>query len=391
MVKNDTLEGLRGLAAMIVLCTHVLSLFYPATQNALCPDCGGQAHHAAEAWIATSPLSLLFNGQFAVCLFFVISGYALSLSYIRSGQAADLRALALRRFPRLGIPVFAAVMLVWVCLEFNLFHHQALQSVTLSGGWLAEQFTLQPDLPDAFRKGFYEVLLLGDRSYNQVLWTLRPEFYGALLLALTLWLGLRWWVVAAVAALVSATLSFYAMCFYLMFMAGAALAGVSHTNAQNHAQRARLSLVAGLAIAACYVRLDPWLATQAWITDWLGLNSIMTRAAFVYVLAAPLTIYGALFWPPAAHGLASQSLVRLGQYSFSIYLLHLPLLCSFTAWLFTRMTPVLPYDAAVVASLMATAPLLWICAALFHWLVDAPARALARKISRFLSEHNRYH
>ncbi len=79
------LDGLRGLAAMQVVFGHYTNVFVPA-------------------WF--SRLGLLVNGDFAVFIFFIMSGFVLTPSFARAPRAVP-RGLA-RRAIRLGIPTAAA-------------------------------------------------------------------------------------------------------------------------------------------------------------------------------------------------------------------------------------------------------------------------------------------
>jgi peptidoglycan/LPS O-acetylase OafA/YrhL len=65
--RLQRLDGLRGIAALIVVFFHYLSAFVPA----LTPD-----QTANPYWVSDTPLAVLFNGPFAVIVFFVLSGFA---------------------------------------------------------------------------------------------------------------------------------------------------------------------------------------------------------------------------------------------------------------------------------------------------------------------------
>ncbi|MES2691064.1 MAG: acyltransferase family protein, partial [Bacteroidota bacterium] len=69
-------DGLRGVAACMVFFSHLLCAFYPATNTGLT----SQVHITgnAELFMRNTPFNVLFNGELAVCIFFVISGYVLS-------------------------------------------------------------------------------------------------------------------------------------------------------------------------------------------------------------------------------------------------------------------------------------------------------------------------
>jgi hypothetical protein len=76
------IDGLRGLAALVVMVSHFLCTFYPAFQTIDAVDV--QTRSGIELFITATPFNFWYNGNFAVCIFFVISGYVLSYSYFQN-------------------------------------------------------------------------------------------------------------------------------------------------------------------------------------------------------------------------------------------------------------------------------------------------------------------
>ncbi|WP_443147193.1 acyltransferase family protein [Paenibacillus sp. KACC 21273] len=79
MQKLKYLDGLRGLAALIVVISHFVVAFYPSLYNGSIDSVHTQK--SLELWISKSPFNLFYNGNFAVCVFFVLSGYVLSYKF----------------------------------------------------------------------------------------------------------------------------------------------------------------------------------------------------------------------------------------------------------------------------------------------------------------------
>src|ERR1043165_7640264 len=95
------LDGLRGVAALSVVALHVLSAipgFDAALEHWPGPD-------STMAALEASPLRLLWAGHAAVILFFVLSGFVLTLQLERSHSGASAYAVyVVRRLSRLYLP-----------------------------------------------------------------------------------------------------------------------------------------------------------------------------------------------------------------------------------------------------------------------------------------------
>ncbi len=88
--KQIYIEAVRGLAALLVVFTHFMMAFYPSAAY----GAKYQAHGEWEKLFIQTPLSILLQGEFAVCLFFVLSGYVLSLPYFGPGSRDNNHLLA---------------------------------------------------------------------------------------------------------------------------------------------------------------------------------------------------------------------------------------------------------------------------------------------------------
>ena len=102
-VKRVTyLDGLRGLACLVVVLDHYLYCYYPSTIT------GDPTiiHNHFELTLARTPLNVIYNGDLAVCVFFVLSGYVLSRPYFSAPDKLGFLSIsALKRYPRLVIPM----------------------------------------------------------------------------------------------------------------------------------------------------------------------------------------------------------------------------------------------------------------------------------------------
>jgi peptidoglycan/LPS O-acetylase OafA/YrhL len=126
--KLAELDGLRGVAAVIVVAWHFAYAFLPERIGIVPP-------FDPEAGIVGSPAFALLDGPGAVMLFFVLSGHVLPLAYFRSGRTeVVLRAVAKRWFRLVGLALIAAVG-SYLLFRFGLYHYREAAAVTQSN-WL---------------------------------------------------------------------------------------------------------------------------------------------------------------------------------------------------------------------------------------------------------------
>lgn len=173
--RLEFLDGIRGVAALIVVFHHALIYFTLGLYS-------GQPQHSKFSWdIALSGKSFLlfFAGNFAVSIFFVLSGFVLSHVFLktRSGPVA----LVAKRYVRLTVPITAASLISWCLCVIALAVPFLTPYVEIGPGfdgslshWLtALSFCLKEALVHATITGFSE------GTYNGVLWSMQVEFIGS--------------------------------------------------------------------------------------------------------------------------------------------------------------------------------------------------------------------
>ncbi|MXP63206.1 acyltransferase [Roseomonas sp. M0104] len=349
------LDSLRGIAALIVVVHHAyLSL----------PEVPGWV-----AWtVNDTPLRPIGMGRQAVIFFFVLSGYVLTRALARQEQRQPGSVLSgggwahygAQRAIRLGLPVLAAVAL-----------SAALQSLSWSG-------PLPPETPHitggaawaapwTWRDLAAQALLLehGDGfQLDPVLWSLVHEWRIALLLPLALLFRDRLALLLAV-ALVGAGVARLAGMPEGHVSLGDSLLGTLAASAGFLP-----AFAAGAALALRPVpRLDETQALAAAVVV-----VVMAMAAHDYgvIAGSVLLILLALRGGRFARSLRRRSLLWLGKVSFSLYLVHLPVLLLLTHLLHGQTAPAVVAMMATVMALPA--------AAAMHGLVERPAHRLARRL-----------
>jgi peptidoglycan/LPS O-acetylase OafA/YrhL len=303
-LHNRQLTSLRGVACLVVLVGHVIQVI-----DYRLPSPGSFQRISRE--IVTSA----FNAEGAVLLFFVLSGCVLAMS-LRNVTIMNGRVVLGFYIKR----VFRLYPLIWLATGFSVFsvitaRHLAQDGIFIP--WLARNLHAQVSLPHilASLAGVWT-------KYDGPMWSLRVELiYSALFPIIYLVVKnqkSRGWFIGAllIIALLPGVPSQLGTTFGLSFALGALIPMLPRNAGR---------FDAGIAFAALLILLYDRLLLGAFHPPEVVYDIIETSASFIIVRDIYVRGHRYAF-------LAARYLARLGELSFSIYLLHLPiLLLIFTA------------------------------------------------------------
>ncbi|MGA0560844.1 acyltransferase family protein [Ancylobacter sp. VNQ12] len=352
------LDGLRGFAACTVVAFHFFYAFTP----------GPFADRARTGFsLFDTPLAVLWNGNFAVAVFFVLSGFVLAASSPKNLREAPLM-IGLRYF-RLGLPALASSILAWAWLTG--FPEAASEAQAISGSrWF--RWTYQPPIPplsQAIWEGGVGVFVNGTTRFNNPLWTMQAEFFGSVLIygSYALLKGR-----ARPYAMAAGILAFGAVgLFYLAaFCGGALIYELRHRLGERPVLGALVGL-AGLVLGASFAgrAAGPDLASQ--LIARLGTDGPRQAGAVLLVLAILMT-------PALRRLFESPPLQKLGELSFPIYLVHVPLIVAPASAVFAALSPMSPLALALLFVATSAATLALGC--VFLVAVERPVLATLKQI-----------
>jgi len=363
---SDSLDLIRAVAACAVMVGHLRTLFFVDFQ-----------HLSDKSW----PLEALYFftgfGHQAVIVFFVLSGFLISSTVIRSHVLGkwSWRDYAVNRTTRLYVVLVPGLLLgffwdrlgSWIFATRGIYAHALsdlgpavpLKNLTF-GTLLGNLFFLQTILCEAF-------------GSNGPLWSLANEFWYYVLFPVALGAGLAWArrrvrmaiPLTCLAILIGIFLGRSILIGFLIWLAGCALVFL-YSRVQLRSKSAALGLLCFFSILAgvtlALARIRQWDPT---LTD-LEVGFVFTL--FLFALLQYETRENSSPYSAVAH--------RFAGFSYSLYVLHFPLLLFFRAWLVPQErwqpTPVhLLYAATVGAGSL-----------LFAWLVSLATEAktdVARK------------
>jgi peptidoglycan/LPS O-acetylase OafA/YrhL len=349
-----SLDGLRGVAALVVVLYHVVSVGSAPLSAAveLGTDLPGVGH-----WVLRTPLAIWWAGPELVIVFFVLSGFVLARALLHDRPSWP--DFLTRRVVRLYLPAWASLVVAALLMAVVVTPTPSAGAgfwwlggaSSISAGDVARQASLV--LPDGH-----------GAPLNGVLWSLRWEvLFSAALPILLLAAGTLRRAAVPVAAVVLAAACWGppAATYLAPFMMGLLLALHEPRLAR---LRRRLDQRGGgalLVLAAVLLTADLWLP---------GAQRARGGAGTLVVAGAVCALLAPLLYDAVALRLEHRVAQWLGSRSFSIYLVHNPIITACANGL--HRPPLLPLlVVAVPASLL--------FAEAFHRLVERPSHALARK------------
>jgi peptidoglycan/LPS O-acetylase OafA/YrhL len=316
----------------------------------------------------------------------VLSGYVLTTAFFRSGEVEYLVSGAVRRYIRLLVPVSFLLFVVYLFVYPGLFD---------LGNFSAFR--------DMISQAFWGVFFQGqtafgpfDTSYTGVLWTMTVEFIGSFIVfafaSLFGKLRNRWLFYIVVTVLFLHT-------YFLAFILGMALADLySGMSREKFAIKnpGLLALIFGVGML-----FGTYTLPNAWWSGGLrnGLESLTSAvfsevpamgsgpfqlggastSEFIYILGAVLVLLSLVNSVHLQKILSTRIPSFLGKISFSLYLMHMIVLYTFTQFIFGLLFPQ-PSLIAGLFLVIVTTPVLIVCSYLVYITVDLKGMALSRWI-----------
>lgn len=361
MMRVTGLDSLRGIAAAIVVLSHYHHLI----------DNEAITHH----WLITyTPLQFFVAGREAVLLFFMLSGYVLTLPFL-SGYQQNYLDFITRRFCRIYIPFFFALS-----MSMLLYYALAVPHPEVTfpwNGW-SQHFTATAIL------GHYTMLgLTGTESLNPPIWSLIIEMRASIIFPLLVWAILRGnvltlWFSGVLAYFTSRILHqqagdadfyeadsifniFALTLYYLPYF----LIGIFMAVHQDRLKKWMRCISGKMHLIICAVFLcvpQGMLASHFLISE--GWGTLMN----FYILLATIT------YTRVNNILSMQPFRWLGRVSFSLYLIQMPIIWSVMYLTYQQMS--------LFETFMLATAFLVVASELMHRYVEVPSIQIGKKLTQ---------
>jgi peptidoglycan/LPS O-acetylase OafA/YrhL len=367
------LDGLRGIAALIVCTTHVNIVIFPSIFNGL----PSMSRLGYEWMLAGTPLGILWAANFAVCIFFVMSALVLSHFYQREGE--NFLAVCIRRYLRLALPILVTsffAYLLWISgAMFNLKAQQITQE-----GWLKSQYlTAAPGFWRFLSESLYEVFRVPTSAFNPALWTMKYEMEGSVgVFALYALVPQRLLRIPVLLLCLTVFFKTYYMCF---------VGGVLIYEWMRFSSAIELSMPSWvgwtLLVFGVYLGAFPYnVATPENI--WFGRMLFLDAEEWHMIGAIPLVL-ACVMLAPLKRFFTLAPFQYLGKISFALYLVHGPMICSLMSFLIVSFYWPPHARLAMFLGAAAAVPAMFLLAHYVAKWIDRPAVRVSVMAGRYLN------
>ena len=331
------LDGVRGWASFSVLLSHILMNFLIFSMPLLRFDNTKLLAFVTEQGLSFNLFvkfilfgvvtSFISNGHLAVLIFFVLSGYALSIGQLNLSKR-NLPLAFTSRYFRLMIPILVTSLFTYSLLKLNLmFNLAAAAESEKSMDWLGSFYKFDGNLKDAVTFSLYKVFFKydGGLTYNSSLWTMPIEIIGSVLIYAYLGIfrnteKVKWKL------LIIAILSlFYFKPIYACFLIGYAIAEINRKNPVEPS-------------TGIFKKRNKFETLFICIFMVCSLVSIFLRGndQIECILAASIVL--SVSYSYALKSFFSNRLsAYLGRISFPLYLVQIPIICSWSSYLYLKL------------------------------------------------------
>jgi peptidoglycan/LPS O-acetylase OafA/YrhL len=379
MVKIFNLEGLRGFSALIVVFHHLKYAFWNDLHSTIILTLSKHLLPHKIATITAIFVNFFFNGGLAVYIFWLMSAYVISIGLFRFD--VSIPAQFVKRYFRLFIPAAVSIILAYLLLKCNLMYNIILANklgTNYADGWLGAFYNFNPNILIAIKSAVWNTFFnyVPNGTYNSTLWTMEKELFGSLfcyMLYATFKLHRLRYVVYFVLLCISFFLGFYWLsCFIIGFI----LCDYDYSNRISpYYQKLEKKILA--IINNNYIAI-----TLLLVLFFIGGFSNIYN--FTYILVSFLMVYLVLRVQILSNFFSLPFLRWLGKISFSLYLIHTLIICSFSSWLYLK----LPYSHFVnfVIVTSATLVLCLLFSGIYSKYIDSFSISTSSKIGKLFGK-----
>jgi peptidoglycan/LPS O-acetylase OafA/YrhL len=374
--RIEPLDTLRGMAAMNVVIFHCLisyNLFNLANYK-------GIFGNTLVKIFTVTPLHILWAGKEAVLLFFVLSGFVLSIPYVNN-RAPSYGAFVIKRIFRIYIP-YVIIMGISVLLVMFLGEYNNIQG--LSNTYLARW-----DHPVSLKSIVAYILMLNvdTANVNGVVWTLFIEMKASILFPFIMLIITKFKLLKSLLISLSISISMFiilsnlvniidsmiirvvigyfsdSLYYCIFFIMGAILS--------KNIEKVKLILSVKVSQRVLLYILSLVLISNQWLyffnVNIIELQDIISAIGILLLFSMVLSS------KKASSILALKPLLFIGKISYSLYMVHIPILMLSSIFISKLIPLALAFCLVPFISILVA----WVC----YISIEQPAMNLGKRFA----------
>lgn len=374
MKKITYLDGLKGVIAILIVLEHYLLSMLPTGYIGF--GSGVQEQDKQAAIINALPFSLFTNTSLTLYVLFGLIAFFVALGYFYAESANSSEAVkylichAKKRYFQLLFPVLVATMCAYLFYQFGILQYEKMGEITGSS-WNIAVIPDKAPMWKVIYTGAIGIFLHNKVEFLTVLWCMHIIFWGSYgslgAFALVHLCKKRYLVYGFLLILCS----FFQT--YLVFLVGMLCADYYFHKKENRLSHLHTNLVGGICmVSGILIGMIPSTMLMDGVT--LGVP---------YAVGAGLIIFGIITSDEVQKILSLRVFTYIGKYLFSIILVHIFVLYTFSTELYIVLTRYLSNQTVRFwITFLLSCVVIWLTSFLFYALIERPARNFARYIEQ---------
>lgn len=382
MNREDWLDRVKGIACIIVFLNHFFLTFRYV--------CLG-----LNEIVLLRPFHVLINGNYGVCIFLLISAYVISVPIYRQKDFGKVQKTLFKRYPRLMLPVFFSSLFAYFLYTLGGYYNQEIGSI-LGNQWLMGKYTEPLTLKNLFLSSLIKVWWNGDASFNAPFWMLQILFFGTFLTVIVTMITAIEKQYGVIILVLLAGIYTYLSSIYLCFILGMLLAYLKcKTNFWEKWRQIRGFWGINIALLIASFCLPGYADDIIEYIDCIFPESAyVCNSSFYNIIGSFLLIFFLMGMERIKKLLEKSKVLKgVSQISFSIYLIHWPVICSLSCFLYLKLQG-LDMEKNIVCTIIfgITVIIVAIVAKIFYELVEKRIcnKAVAKICERYFEKSISY-
>lgn len=266
------------------------------------------------------PLGMVINGEFWVCVFAILSGYLINKKNIKN--ATDLIKICINRYFRFVIPFFFANFFVYLLYSFAGFSAQKCGMI-INNEWLLNQYTNPIGFISVVKNSF----MLGSELNNNF-WIIKHMLFGSLLIYISNYICYKFHN-QKIKIIVAIGLLLFPCTFFIgATYTGSLLAEISK-KLKFVQQKGKITITFFVVMLGLMSGIQNVIAELLKIR-WLHINQYW-EIFYAMGMLVCISLENQLL-----KKIENWHIDKFSNQSMTIYLLHWPIICSFSTWCFVE-------------------------------------------------------